>query len=62
MTKEILDNLNCSEVVRCGKCKHYEGGVCQHENHKIKKGFGSHAFRMEPSEFCSDGERKETNE
>lgn len=46
------------EVVRCKNCKHYERGECYHERHNHH----SQSILQNEDDFCSCGERRETNE
>lgn len=43
-------------VVRCGECVEYRNGDCYHP---LAYGMGSMLRGLEPTDFCSYGERKE---
>lgn len=51
-----LPAVDAVPVVRCGECVEYRNGDCYHP---LAYGMGSMLRGLEPTDFCSFGERKE---
>ena len=62
--KEYLASKDVVEIIRCGKCKHRKNDEESPFNNCCLIHRDYHGLPMEkgPYDFCSCGERKETNE
>lgn len=68
--EELHRNTNAVPVVRCKDCKSYKkSGEYEDENGEIKEywycefhSLPKNLVQMQPDDFCSYGERKESNE